>query len=173
VVIRNAQFVDIHAMTFFLQECHARSHYAKGGLVNVDVAETKRLLGAGLGRHGHKGIGSCWLQVADNDGSIDGLMYATLARVYAIGDKLMATDLFWATSDRARPTDALTLMKNMINWAKSCPLVVEVRCGVTTVISDKPEATGRLLKTMGMQDYGAMYRLDLSGEKSCLALSAA
>ena len=82
-MIRDAKYVDIHAMTFFLQECHARSHYAKGGIVNVDVNETKPLFGAGLGRHGHKGIGACWLQVADNDGSIDGLMYTTLARVYA------------------------------------------------------------------------------------------
>ena len=102
VVIRDAKYVDIHAMTFFLQEGYARSHYAKSGIVNVDVNETKRLLGAGLGRHGHKGIGACWLQVADNDGSIDGLMYATLARVYGIGDRLMATDLFWVTSERAR-----------------------------------------------------------------------
>jgi hypothetical protein len=172
-VIRDAKYVDIHAMTLLLQEGYARSHYAKSGIVKVDANETKRLLGAGLGRHGHKGIGACWLQVADNDGSVDGLMYATLARVYAIGDRLMATDLFWTTSERARPTDALTLMKNMINWAKSCPMVIEVRCGVTMVVSDKPEVTGRLLKTLGMQDYGAIHRLDLSGEQSCLALSAA
>lgn len=172
-MIRDAKYVDIQAITLFLQEGYSRSHYAKSGVVNVDVNETKRLLGAGLGRHGHKGIGACWLQVADNNGSIDGLMYATLVRVYSIGDKLMATDLFWATNDRARPTDAAILMKNMVNWAKSCPMVIEVRCGVTTIISDRPAVTGRLLKSLGMQDYGAIYRLDLSGEKQCPALSAA
>lgn len=164
-MIRNAKYADIHAMTRFLQACHARSHYA-GSVVQVDVDETKRLLGAGLGRHGHKGIGACWLQVADNDGSIDGLMYATLARVYSIGDKLMATDLFWATNDHAQPTDALVLMRNMIAWAKSCPLVVEVHIAASAVITDRP-SVGRLLKTMGMSDYGAIYRLDF-GERKCL-----
>ncbi|MET0651009.1 MAG: hypothetical protein ABWY63_00725 [Hyphomicrobiaceae bacterium] len=152
-------------MTRFLQECHARSHYA-GTIVQVDVNETKRLLGAGLGRHGHKGIGACWLQVADNDGQIDGLMYATLARVYAIGDHLMATDLFWATNGHAQPTDALALMRNMLAWAKSCPLVVEVHIAASAVITDRP-SVGRLLKAIGMQDYGAIYRLDL-GAKQCL-----
>jgi hypothetical protein len=173
VVIRDAKFIDIHAMTLFLQECHARSHYAAEGVVKVDVPETKRLLGAGLGRHGHKGIGACWLQVVDNDGRVDGLMYATLARVYGIGDKLFATDMFWATSERASPADALVLMRNMIDWAKTCPLVIEVRCGVTAVINDRPEITARLLKRMGMQDYGSIHRLDLSGEKQCRASSAA
>jgi hypothetical protein len=170
VVIRDAKFIDIHAMTLFLQECHARSHYAAEGVVKVDVPETKRLLGAGLGRHGHKGIGACWLQVVDNDGRVDGLMYATLARVYGIGDKLFATDMFWATSERASPADALVLMRNMIDWAKTCPLVIEVRCAV---INDRPAVTARLLKRMGMQDYGSIHRLDLSGEKQCRASSAA
>jgi hypothetical protein len=110
--------------------------------------------------------------VVDNDGRVDGLMYATLARVYGIGDKLFATDMFWATSERASPADALLLMKNMIGWAKTCPLVIEVRCGVTAVINDRPEVTGRLLKRMGMQDYGSIHRLDLSGEKQCRASSA-
>lgn len=172
-MIRDAKFIDIHGMTRFLQECHARSHYAKDGIVNVDVGETKRLLGAGLGRHGHKGIGACWLQVAENDGNIDGLMYATLHRVYAIGDKLMASDLFWAVNDHAQPTDAVMLLKNMLAWARTCPLVVEVHMAASYVISDRPEATSRLLKTLGMKEYGAIHRLDLIGEKQCPVSSAA
>jgi hypothetical protein len=172
-VIRDAKFVDIHGMTRFLEECYARSHYAKDGIVKVDVGETKRLLGAGLGRHGHKGIGACWLQVAENDGQIDGLMYATLHRVYSIGDKLMATDLFWATNDHAKPTDAMLLLRNMIQWANSSPHVVEVHIAASYVITDRPDATSRLLKSLGMKEYGAIHRLDLSGAKQCPVSSAA
>lgn len=172
-MIRDAKFVDIPAMTRFLESCYARSHYAKDGIVKVDVPETKRLLGAGLGRHGHKGIGSCWLQVAENDGNIDGLMYATLHRVYAIGDKLMATDLFWAVNDHAQPMDGLTLLKNMLAWARSSPHVVEVHIAASFVMADRPQVISRLLKTVGMKEYGAIHRLDLVGEKQCPVSSAA
>lgn len=172
MVIRNAKYADIHAMTQFLQSCYARSHYAKDGVVKVDVDETKRLLGAGLGRHGHKGIGSCWLQVVDNNGAIDGLMYGTLVRVYSIGDRLMATDLFWAVNEHAAALDAVALMKNMIDWARSCPLCVEVHVAASAVIQTDTTATNRLLRSMGMKDYGAIHRLEL-GDQRCLVSSAA
>jgi hypothetical protein len=171
-VIRDVKYVDIHAITRFLEACHERTHFARDGTANLDVSEIKRLIGAGIGRHGHKGIGACWLQVADNGGEIDGLIYATLARVYAIYDKLYATDLFWITSVTARPTDAQMLMKNMLKWAKSCAAVIEVRVGVTSIINEDFAATGKMLKRLGMKEYGAIHRLEL-GERQCPALSAA
>jgi len=169
-VIRDLKFVDIHAVTSFLLDCHTRTIYAQNGSANIDVAETKRLIGAGIGRHGHKGPGGCWLQVAENEGRIDGLMYATLHRVYSIYDKLYATDLFWITNAYARPTDALHLMKNMLAWAKSSPLVIEVQTGVTAIVNGDYVRTGHMLKRLGMQEYGAIHRLDL-GERPCPVLS--
>jgi len=171
-MIRDMKFADIHAVTRFLEACHARTHYGKDGTANLDIGETKRLLGAGLGRHGHKGIGACWVQVVDNDGHIDGLMYATLARVYSIYDKLYATDLFWITSSHAHPGDGLELMKNMLDWARACPLVIEVHIGATSVVIERPEVTSRLLKKLGLKSYGIIHRLEF-GEEKCLASSAA
>jgi hypothetical protein len=171
-MIRNAKFVDVPAVTRFLLWCHSQSHYAKSGTVGVDVEETKRLLVAGIGRHGHKHGGACWLQVVDNDGSIDGLMFATLVRVYSIGDKLMATDLFWAVNEHAAPGEAIILMRNMIAWAKSCPLVVEVHCAASAVIVEDPAVTGRLLRSLGMKEYGRIHRLEF-GEEQCQVSSAA
>lgn len=158
-MIRNAKFADIHGITRFLLWCHSCSHYANSS-VGVDLDETKRLVGTGIGRHGNKNGGGCWVQVVDNDGNIDGLMYATLVRVYSIGNKLMATDLFWAVNDHAKPGDALTLMKNMITWAKSCPHVVEVHCATSAVIKQNPQVVGRLLKQIGMKEYGFIHRLE-------------
>jgi hypothetical protein len=171
-MIRDMKFADIHAVTRFLLDCHARTHYAKSGSANVDIPETKRLLGAGLGRHGHKGIGACWLQVIDNDGLIDGLMYATLARVYSISDKLMATDLFWIVNARASPGDGLALMQNMLAWARSSPHVIEVHVAATSVVNDRPEITSRMLQKLGMKSYGIIHRLEF-GEEKCQASSAA
>ena len=172
-MIRDAKFADIHAICRFLEACHLRTHYARDGTASLDIPEIKRLLGAGLGRHGHKGIGACWLQVADNNGNIDGLMYATLVRVYSIYDRLYATDLFWIVNEHAKPADALLLMKNMLKWAESCPLVIEVHCGTTAIINENYEVTGRLLKRLGMKEYGSIHRLEFAGEGKCRALSAA
>jgi hypothetical protein len=171
-MIRDAKFADTHAIVRFLLDCHARSHYA-GSAVGVDVEEAKRLVISGIGRHGHQKGGACWVQVVDNDGSIDGLMYATLARIYAIGDKLMATDLFWIVNDHAKPGEAAILMRNMVEWAKKNPLVVEVHIAASAVITDNPAATSRILrKQFGMKEYGIIHRLEL-GEKKCPVLSAA
>lgn len=171
-MIRDVKFADIQAITRFLEACHQRTHFARDGTANLDIPEIKRLIGAGIGRHGHKGIGACWLQVAENYGAIDGLMYATLARVYSVYDKLYATDLFWITLPSAHPNDAHDLMKGMLDWAKSCPSVIEVRVGVTSIINVDFKTTGHMLKRLGMTEYGAIHRLEL-GEQQCLASSAA
>jgi hypothetical protein len=172
-MIRDMKYADIAAVTRFLEACHARTHYAKTGTAGVDIPETKRLLGAGLGRHGHKGIGACWVQVAtDDDGFITGLMYATLARVYSISDRLYATDLFWIVNDHAKAGDGLALMQNMLEWARAAPLVIEVHVGATAIINDRPDVTSRMLKKLGMTNYGNIHRLEF-GEAKCLASSAA
>jgi len=170
VVIRDLKFVDIHAVTSFLLSCHPRTIYAKDGSANIDVAETKRLIGAGIGRHGHKGPGACWLQVAENEGRIDGLMYATLHRVCSIYDKLYATDLFWITNEFARPTDMRDLMRNMLAWARTCPQVIEVQTGVTAVVNGD-NVRRQMLKRLGMREYGTIHRLEL-GERTWVASSA-
>lgn len=170
-MIRTARFADTHAIVRFLQACHARSHYAKDGIVSVDVDEAKRLVATGISRHGHTKIGGCWVQIAEQDGNIDGLMFATLARVYSIGDKLMATDLFWVVNEHAAPGDGLALMRNMIDWATNNPNVFEIHIAASAVIDGNTELTGRLLKRMGMQEYGRIHRLELGGNP-CLGSSA-
>ena len=161
-MIRNAKFADIHAICRFLLWCHSQSHYAKTGTVGVDLEETKRLVGSAISRHGHKTGGGCWVQVAEGiDGNIDGLMLATLQRVYSIGDKLMATDLFWAVNEHAAHGDAFALMRNMIAWAQSCPLVVEVHIATTAVIVEDPAVTSRMLRqSFCMKQYGHIHRLE-------------
>lgn len=157
---RDACFADIPGIVLLLQQGYSRSHYAKAGLANIDLAEAKRLLLASIQRHGGKNGGACWVQVADSGAGITGLVLGTLARVYSIGDRLMATDLFWLASPDANPRDAMALMRGMVSWAWSSPHVVEVRCGTTAVIADDPTAAGKALEQIGMQQYGNLYRME-------------
>lgn len=165
-MIRDAKAVDIISIIALLHTAFAKSHYSASNLCQIDVAETKRLLLNALSRHGGRNGGSCFLQVAEHDGKITGMILGTLQRVYGIGNRLLATDMFWISLDEGGPMDGVILMRNMISWAWSSPAVVEIRCGATAAISDDPERAGGLLKTLGMTQYANLYRME---RKACPA----
>lgn len=162
MTVRAATFTDIPAIVSLLQQGFERSHYAQashGG--GIDQSEAKRLLVQAIQRHGHKNGGATWVQVAETDGIVSGLILGTLARVYAIGTHLMASDLFWITHPMSSPRDAANLMRGMIKWARSCPHVIEIKCGTTAIINDDPAEAGRILERLGMKRYGVLYRMEL------------
>jgi len=168
-MIRDMKFTDIPAVVRLLLAAHDRSVYA--GKAEMDLSELKRLLGQGIGRHGHRSTGGCFVQVADNGGSIDGLIYSTLHRVCSVYNKLYAIDLFWLTNDHAEVSDDLVLLQNMLKWAKSSPHVIEVQSGQTLVIGNR-EKQQRLLGQHKFQDYGTIHRLEF-GEREWAVLSVA
>lgn len=157
-MIRDAAFADIPRLVSLLQGAFERSHYATEGLGEIDIAETKRLLTASIHRHGGKNGGSTWVQVAERDGFIEGLILGTLCRVYSIGTRLMVTDLFWVATEKVEPHDPYKLMKGMIAWGRSNPHVVEFKCGTTAALQD-PEAAGVILERLGMKRYGLIWRM--------------
>lgn len=158
-MIRDASAVDIPAIVLLLAECYSRSHYAKAGVAQIDVVHTKKLLLMAIHRHNHQTENACWIQVIENAGQVCGLMLATMARVYVIGDKLMATDVLFVANGFAQAHEAGQLVRNMISWAKRSPTCIEVRCGATAVIED-PERTARLFERFGMKPYGTMHRME-------------
>lgn len=161
-MIRNATFSDIPAIVGLLQQGFERSHYANSQHgAGIDVTEAKRLLVQSIQRHGHKNGGATWVQVAETDGIVAGLILGTLARVYAIGTHLMASDLFWITRPMSDPRDAANLMRGMIEWARSCPHVIEIKCGTTAIINEDPAEAGKILERLGMGRYGNLYRMEL------------
>lgn len=159
-MIRDAKFADIPAIVSLLGMAYLKTHYAASGIAGIDIPEAKRLLVNSIQRHGGKNGGATWVQVAEHGGAITGLMLATLTRVYSIGDRLMATDLFWLSSPEADPRDAERLMRAMIDWARQSPHVVEINCGTTAIMND-PEAAGLMLKRIGLSQYGNMYRMEI------------
>lgn len=160
-MVRDAMFADIPAIVMVLQEAYLRTHYAKSGLAEMDTPEAKRLLVASIQRHGGKNGGSTWVQVSETDGAVTGFILGTLARVYSIGDRLMATDLFWLTSPAADPLDAMRLMRGMIEWASGVPHCVEIHCGTTAIMND-PAGAGKMLERLGMEQYGNLYRMEIA-----------
>jgi hypothetical protein len=161
-MIRPAVFADIPGIVLFLQGRFLHTHYAASGIASIDVGETKRLLMQSIQRHGGKHGGATWICVAEKDGNIEGLILGTLARIYSISDRMMATDLFWLASEKCDPRDSILLIKSMIMWAKACPGVVEIQCGTTTAIADDPTKAGKILEHLGMKHYGNIYRTEIA-----------
>lgn len=160
-MVRDALFADIPAIVLVLEEAYLRTHYAKSGLADMDRSEAKRLLVASIQRHGGKNGGSTWVQVSETNGIVTGFILGTLTRVYSIGNRLMATDLFWLTSPAADPLDAGRLMRGMIAWAAAAPHCIEINSGTTAIMND-PDGAGRMLEHMGMTKYGNLYRMEIA-----------
>lgn len=162
-MIRDAKFADIPAIVGVLEQGFARSHYANASNgAGIDVAETKRLLFQAIQRHGHKNGGATWVQVSETDGVVTGVILGVLTRVYGIGTHLMASDMFWLTTPMASARDAGNLMRSFVDWAKTCPNVIEIKCGTTAVINDDPSSAGKVLERIGMTKYGNLYRMEIS-----------
>lgn len=159
-MIRDAKNVDIPAIVMLLHEGFARSHYAGKDRGEIDTNEAKRLLMQAIQRHGHKTGGGCFVQVAETNGVITGVILGTFQRLYGVGNKLVASDLFWLASPNVHPSDPAKLMANMVAWAKSSPHCIEIKCGVTEVINAEVEASGAILERLGMKKYGTIYRLE-------------
>lgn len=157
-MIRPATFGDIPRLVSILEDAHARSHYAESS-VNVDAKEAKRILVNAIQRHGTKNGGS-FVMVAETAGKVEGFILGVVARIYHVGDRLMASDLFWICTPDVDPRDPVRLMKAMIAWAKTCPGVVEVQVGSTSVVQD-PEKSARILEAIGMKPYGLINRMEI------------
>ena len=158
-MVRDAKFADIPAILDLLAMQFRLTHYHRDGTVNIDERAAKQLLTTAIQRHGKHAIGGTFVQVALTGNLICGVLVGALSRVYAIGDKLMASDLFWTSSEMVDPRDPPLLMRNFITWAFESPDVAEVRVGVTRVISEDPARISKILKRMGMVEYGLICRL--------------
>lgn len=159
-MIRDAAFSDIPGIVSLLKDAYQKTHYARQGVASIDEKEAKRLLVQAIQRHGGANGGSCFVQVSETNGQVRAFILGTLVRVYSIGDRLSASDLFWLAAPDAYPADPAQLMRNMVAWAEKAPACIEVKCG-TTAIMQNPEAAGMILKRMGFEPYGKIWRSEI------------
>lgn len=154
-MIRPAKMTDIPRLVDILKDAHSRSVYA--GKVGVDERQARGLLAEAVMASFNS---AAFAKVSERAGQIEGFLIGITAPLYLIGDRLMATDLFWIATAQVEPRDPRQLMADFIAWAKANPLVFEVRCGTTPVIQ-APEKAARILKRLGMNEYGQFHRLEV------------
>lgn len=130
-MIRRAKFQDIPEIFGLMAEGHARSKYRDRD--QIDKAEAKGLLMNAIQRHGLKRAGGTCVFVTDQ---ADGFIVGILDRVYHVGTKLVAQDVFYYCRPTSHPQDRLGLLGEYVAWAAGIPDVIEVRNSVTDIIGE-------------------------------------
>lgn len=158
-MIRRAAFADIPRIAELMTDLHRVSIYADR--CGIDIAETKALFTRLMQRHGGKADGGACVFVAEKNGRVEGFMAGLLSRVYHVGDKLAAQDVFLHLTPDADPRDLSRLVGAYVGWAEACPKVIEINLSETDVIAADP----RLLKLYSRKGFircGTIHRKAVS-----------
>ncbi len=158
--MRKAKFGDIPRLTELLEQGYQRSKYRDRG--SVSIKETKSLLVSAIQRHGLTSAGGSCVFVTENQGVVDGFIAGLLDRVYHIGDKLTATDIFFYVTPEGSPRSAGHLIDAFIDWTQDIEEVVEIRMAATDVIQPAEQSMA-LYQRKGFTQSGVIYerRTDL------------
>ncbi len=160
MTVRNAKFTNIPAIYSMLEELYDKSVYK--GRDEIEPREAKRLITNCIQRHGQMGPGGACVFVCGPEGRANGFIIGVLDRVYHIGKKLMATDLYWYVSDDASRKDAIALFDAFCDWADTNPNVLEIKPGATDAVGDY-RRTEIVFKRKGFRQSGSMWTRDAKG----------
>jgi hypothetical protein len=152
-MIRPAKHGDIPAIAALFEEMYARSKYK--GRDEIDMKLCKSLAMQSIQRHGLQSAGGACVFVIDANG-VCGFVIGVLDRVYHVGRKLMASDLFYYASARAQPREAIKLYDAFLAWAASIPGVIEIKSGATDAIGDYSRVEN-LYRRKGLVQCGVLY----------------
>lgn len=158
VTVRAARTTDVFRLTEMLCDQQAASRYA--GLVNVDDKYTRAMLARMIQRHAGQFDGGTLVNVVENrEGVIEAFCVGALSRVYLIGDKLVAQDIFLCSDKAASERAALKLLALYVQWAAGNPNVFEINLSHTDALPTG-ERMGPIYERIGFQRCGAIYRRD-------------
>lgn len=124
MTLRAATFQDIPRVAIMLHELHAASKYHdRVGISDKAMQDVLMAAVAGQNQHGPQ---ASFFQLSERDGQPIGFMVGTLTRVYHVGDKLVANDLFLYVRPRARASHTFELIDAYVAWAKANRKVCEI-----------------------------------------------
>lgn len=155
MVTRPATFSDLSAVYALVVDMHRRSKYADD--VDVDAQVARALLMQAVQRHGGKNDGSTHFMVEEHDGEIVGFMIGALQRLYLIGNRLEAQDMYLYAREDAPARAGHRLLSSYVEWALSCPKVASIKLSYTDVIDVDGDRLGALYERKGFKRHGAIY----------------
>lgn len=155
-MIRPATFSDIPAMAKLVHNSHARSKYAPRTDINAKALE-QLLMGLVAGQN-QNGPGATHITVCERQGKVTGFMAGAINRIYNIGEKLSASDLF-LINDANNVGDTMKLIDDYIDWAHSNPKVIEVGLSWTDA-TNSGHVIRKLYKRKGFRMAGEQFVIE-------------
>ena len=137
-------------------EMYRASEFAERGCT-VNQKIVRALLLGGVQRHGGQHAGSMLFNVVEFRGQVEGFMLSQLQPVYAIGDQLEAIDAFLYCSKKAPKVSAGLLIDAYVQWAASCPKVVDTVLSWTDVAGVDGRRIGKLYQRKGFKKRGEIF----------------
>lgn len=153
-MIRPAKFADVPRIVELLCEAHAKSRYAAVTPVNEQAAH--RLVAGCVQRHGHTTVGGSLVMVWEIDGEVTGMIIGVIDRIYHIGEKLSANDLY-LYSQGGQSLPAIMLFNAYMDWALGNPNVAEVHASWTDALPDA-ERVITIYKRCGFERCGEIWK---------------
>lgn len=120
---RAGRATDIPEIEAMLREMHRASKYA--GRVDISDKVMRFTLEAAVAGQNQNGPQATMVRIAEQKGAPVGFMIGTLARIYHIGDKLVAQDLWLYVRKGASAGNVLTLIDDYTAWWQANPKVIE------------------------------------------------
>lgn len=159
-MIRPATFTDAPALMGLIRAQHERSKYA--GRCRIAEPALEHLVTAMIAQQGQIGPqGSCVL-IAEKNGKPVGFIAGILDRVYAIGAKLAAHDLFFV-NEGGSVADTLKLLDGYVAWARSIRAVLEIRVSWTDTVPGA-DRVSRLYGRKGFAKCGEVFSVDTDAD---------
>lgn len=161
-MIHPATTANAKAIKALIRRQHLGSKYADrcgisdkalDGIVDGMIAQQNQ--------HGPQGS---YVAVALQDGIVTGLLAGVLERVYHIGDKLTAADLFFV-NESGKVGDTLALVDAYVAWARRNRRVIEIMLSWNDALPGA-DRVAKLFTHKGFAKTGEMYELraDLEAE---------
>jgi len=158
-MIRDARFGDIPRLVELMEQAYRGSRYAELGSIDVPVAKA---LWLELINHQSEipKLGGTLVLVSERDGEVEGFFSAHCERVYLVGDRLCAADVFIYQTHDADPRDFMRAIKRFIAWGSASPDVVEFSLAATDAFCREHGLAGivKLYESAGFEQSGVIYR---------------
>ncbi len=160
--IRAARTVDVFRLVELLEETRVMSRF--DGAVKIDPIVARKTLAQMIQRHGGFHEGATCVFVAENrEGVIVGFCVGMLDRVYHVGDKLVAQDVFLISTGKKEAPVARALFRAYVGWAAKCPNLFEIIASWTDALP-----TGKRMEQIyiahGFQKSGGIFRRTIAQE---------
>ena len=123
-MIRAATPADLPRVRELVHDMHAASKYF--GRVDISHKALDDLLLTALGNCRRNIDGGTHFNVSERKGAVTGFMIGILSRVYFIGNRLVAQDMFLNVAKSGSASDVLGLIDGYVAWASANPKVMTI-----------------------------------------------